>query len=229
MEAERKANTSWAAGATNEEVAQLLDEASGLLEAQRANPFRVTAYRRAATAVRALRMPVVEIAGGGVEALMAALGVGLRLARTIAEIVATGRLGLLDRLRAETDPQALLTTVTGIGPELAERIHRELGVETLEELEMAAHDGRLARVRGFGRRRVRGVMDALAGRLGRPGRRPPSSFPPATLPVAELLDVDRQYRKEAAAGRLRCIAPRRFNPGGRAWLPILHTERGDRH
>jgi hypothetical protein len=31
---------------TNEETAQLLDEAAGLLEAQNANPFRVMAYRR---------------------------------------------------------------------------------------------------------------------------------------------------------------------------------------
>jgi hypothetical protein len=48
-------------------------------------------------------------------------------------------------------------------------------------------------------------------------------------PVAELLDVDREYRAAAEAGRLPRIAPRRFNPTGEAWLPILHTERGERH
>jgi hypothetical protein len=48
-------------------------------------------------------------------------------------------------------------------------------------------------------------------------------------PVSELLDVDHEYRTKAAAGHLRMIAPRRFNPTGRAWLPILHTEHGDRH
>ncbi len=47
--------------------------------------------------------------------------------------------------------------------------------------------------------------------------------------VADLLDVDREYRELAAAGRLHQIAPRRFNPSGEAWLPILHTQRGDRH
>jgi hypothetical protein len=46
--------------------------------------------------------------------------------------------------------------------------------------------------------------------------------------VAELLDVDREYRSRAAAGALRLIAPRRFNPTGEAWLPILHTSRGRR-
>ena len=214
---------------TSEEAAQLLDEAAELLEAQRANPFRVMAYRHAASALRALPRPLVEVAAGGADALTTVPGIGPRLARAITEILDTGRLGLLDRLRGETEPRALLATIAGIGPELAERINRDLGVETLEELETAAHDGRLATVPGFGSRRIRGVTEALAGRLGRRGRRAPLAPSPAAPPVAELLDVDRQYRSAAAAGRLRRIAPRRFNPTGRAWLPILHTERAAHH
>jgi hypothetical protein len=45
--------------------------------------------------------------------------------------------------------------------------------------------------------------------------------------VEVLLDVDREYRERAAAGELRLIAPKRFNPSGEAWLPILHARRGD--
>ena len=41
--------------------------------------------------------------------------------------------------------------------------------------------------------------------------------------------MDREYREKAAAGSLRAIAPRRFNPTGEAWLPVLHTQRGPRH
>jgi putative hydrolase len=48
-------------------------------------------------------------------------------------------------------------------------------------------------------------------------------------PVAMLLDVDREYRERAAAGDLPTIAPRRFNPSGEAWLPVLHAERGAWH
>lgn len=47
-----------------------------------------------------------------------------------------------------------------------------------------------------------------------------------TPDVALLLAVDEHYRREAAAGRLRQIAPRRFNPSAAAWLPILHLDRG---
>jgi hypothetical protein len=60
--------------------------------------------------------------------------------------------------------------------------------------------------------------------LGRSGLRVRGAGAPEP-PVALLLDVDRQYRRAAAAGRLPRIAPRRFNPSGEAWLPILHTER----
>jgi putative hydrolase len=40
------------------------------------------------------------------------------------------------------------------------------------------------------------------------------------------LELDREYREKAQAGKLRLIAPRRFNPSGEAWLPVLHTRRG---
>jgi DNA polymerase (family 10) len=211
----------------NEDVAQALEEVGELLASQRANPFRATAYRRAAETVRRLDRPLAGIlAAGGVAALTELPGVGESLARVIVEIVESGRLGLLERLRGEAGADALLATVPGVGAELAKRIHEQLGVETLEELEMAAHEGRLETVRGFGARRLRGVIEALAGRLGRRARAPVSTrIEPS---VSELLDVDREYRERAAAGTLHRITPRRFNPRNESWLPILHTERGNR-
>jgi hypothetical protein len=92
---------------------------------------------------------------------------------------------------------------------------------------VAAHDGRLAVVPGIGPRRAAMIRNALAGMLGRAIGRP---APPVEEPDIEiLLDVDRQYRAKAAAGHLPTIAPRRFNPRGEAWLPILHTERSRWH
>ena len=111
----------------------------------------------------------------------------------------------------------MLSSVPGIGRRFAERLHDELGLNTLEELEAAAHDGRLATIAGFGVRRLAGVRDSLAHRLGRV--RSPSAGPAVAPSVAELLDIDREYREKAAAGQLRLIAPRRFNPAGEAWLP----------
>ena len=54
------------------------------------------------------------------------------------------------------------------------------------------------------------------------------SSPSEEPSVAEVLDVDREYRERAASGTLKRIAPRRMNPANKAWLPVLHTERGQR-
>lgn len=211
----------------NRQVAERLDEMGRLLEEQAANRFRVAAYRRGAEAVRQLARPVTElVAEEGLEGLDAVPGIGPRLARIIRDLVTTGRSPVLERLRGESDPVALLATVPGLGPKLAERIHEQLGIGTLEALEQAAHDGRLGQVPGLGPRRLEAVRQSLAARLARTRPRPPAG--PAEPPVAELLAVDREYRRGADRGELRRIAPRRFNPTGEAWLPVLHTSRGPR-
>jgi DNA polymerase (family X) len=209
----------------NEEVARRLEEVASLLEAQGADGFRVRAYRLGASEVRALPRPVAGIVvAQGREGLVALPHIGRGLARMIEELVRRGRLAMLDRLRGEVSPEDLFTTLPGVGDVLARRLHDELGVETLEDLELAAHDGRVARVRGVGKRRAEALREVLAGRLGRRrsgGPAPHEERPP----VALLLAVDRMYRDAAARGELRTIAPRRFNPTKEAWLPILHVER----
>ena len=215
----------------NIQVADRLDEAAQLLEQQKANPFRVQAYRTAATTIRELPRSALDILHEeGLEGLDRLPSIGPALARAISLIVTTGRLPMLDRLRGELDPVAVLSSVPGIGRTLAERLHEQLEIETLEELEAAAHDGRLAGLPGFGEKRLAGVRDALATRLARRRTpRPPDAAADERPTVDELLDVDREYRAAARAGRLHRIAPRRFNPGRRAWLPVMHTWRDGRH
>jgi DNA polymerase (family 10) len=218
---------------TNREVAEALDDVARLLQEQDADRFRVAAYRRAAEVIRSLPEPVYQLfEREGLVGLDRLPGVGPAIASAIRSLIVTGHLPMLERLRGEAHPTSVLATVPGIGPKLAERLQEELGIHSLEELELAAHNGSLAAVAGFGAKRIRGIREALATRLGRGARlplrvpRPDSADLP---PVSELLDVDREYREKAAAGRLRKIAPRRFNPRGEAWLPVLHTSRAGRH
>src|SRR5579864_3151343 len=127
----------------NVEIARRLEDVADLLEAQRANPFRVQAYRRAAMGVRHLPRPLAEIwRERGDEGLREVAGVGERLTRALRTLVTTGRLPMLDRLRGETDSVALLESMPGIGRVLAERLHGEFGIDSLEDLEVAANDGR---------------------------------------------------------------------------------------
>jgi putative hydrolase len=211
----------------NSQIAQRLEEAASILETQYANPYRVDAYRRAALTIRNLNEPAPALLErAGLEGLLELPGVGDRLALTIRDIILTGRFPLLEHLRGEVDTVALLQSVPGIGRVQAERLHRDLGIDSLEDLESAAHDGRLASVAGFGAKRIAGIVDSLASRLGRVGR---PQIANNEIPIAELLDVDREYRDAVQAGRLHKIAPRRFNPTGEAWLPIFHTDRHGRH
>ncbi len=211
---------------TNARVARRLEELALLLELQGANPFRIAAYRRAANVAASFAEPLQNLyQREGIEGLERIPGIGHRLAIAIRTLLETGRLPLLEHVRGEVDPVVLLQSVPGIGPVQAERLHHELGIDTLEELETAAHDGRLASLAGFGAKKVAGIVDSLGSRLGRL-RQPPHGTAPI---VAELLDVDREYREAAGAGKLPTLAPRRFNPEKKSWLPILHTERSDRH
>ncbi|WP_455245213.1 helix-hairpin-helix domain-containing protein [Petrachloros mirabilis] len=216
----------------NRAIARKLLEVALLLEEQEANRFRVQAYRRAAETLEKLKTPASKlIAKRGIEGLQALPGIGVSLSRSIHTLVVTGRLPMLDRLRGELDSAALLASIPGIGPALAKRLHDDLHIQTLEQLEMAAHDGRLTNIEGIGTKKLQGIIDSLAARLGRIRQPAPinMSHRKDQPSIAELLDVDREYRESAKAGKLRLIAPRRFNPRKEAWLPILHTQRGERH
>ncbi len=213
----------------NREIAEQLRQAADLLEWQGANPFRVQAYRRAADTVAHLPEDVRDLVDQqGIDGLLALPGIGQGIAKAVHELVMTGRWGRLERLRGALDPVQLFQIVPGIGPQLAQLIHDALHLDNLEALEAAAHDGRLEAVPGVGPRRAAAVRATLASLLGRSRfirQRPATDGPGVEL----LLDVDREYRERAAAGQLPVIAPKRFNPDGKSWLPILHTQRGDWH
>jgi DNA uptake protein ComE-like DNA-binding protein len=221
------------AAVDNAHIAQALHEMAALLEAQGDNPFRVAAYRHAASGLAQLQQPLREIyAQAGVAGLDALPGVGARIAATIAELLSTGRWQQLERLRGQADADALFRTIPGVGAELAHRLHDELGVDTLEALEAAAWDGRLEALPRIGPRRAAAIRAALAEMLNRRRALRPRAAAGGGAPeppVPMLLDVDREYREGVAADHLPKIAPKRFNPEGRAWLPVLHTERPGWH
>jgi hypothetical protein len=207
----------------NRKIAQHLLDYAEYLEAREANLYRVRAYRRAAETILALDRPLTDlVAAEGRAGLEELPGIGSRLSYTLEELVRTGEFRTMNTEGGQIDPERVLGSLPSVGPRLARQIHEQLNVKTLEELEQAAHDGRLSQL-GVGPKRLRGICDALAGRLGRYRFAPPLRGEPG---VAELLAVDRDYREQAASLKLPTIAPRRFNPNQEPWLPLLQTRRG---
>jgi len=80
----------------------------------------------------------------------------------------------------------------------------------------------------MGTRRIAGIRNSLATLLGKTRRR--VRMETGDVPAVDILiAVDREYRVKAEEGKLPRIAPRRFNPEGKAWLPVLHTDRDGWH
>ncbi len=215
----------------NQAIAERLREMAELLDAQGANPFRVSAYGKAGNAIAGLRRDVRDLfekqGSAGLEAIP---GVGKGIASAIVELLTTGRWIQLQRLRGTVDPCALFQTIPGVGKDLAERIHDVLAVDTLEALEAAAHEGRLESVTGIGARRAAAISASLTSMLDRVRRRPRLTRPGQREPSVQLLlKIDRMYRDRATAEKLPTIAPKRFNPDGKSWLPILHADRESWH
>ena len=214
--------------AENAAIADRLRRAAELLEQQAATPYRAQAFRRAAAVLAGLDESVVAIVDrAGAPGLLVLPGVGRSIAAAVAEMVRTGHWDRLDHLSGAVDPEDRFRKVPGIGPVLARQIHETLGVASLEDLEMAAWDGRLASVPGLGPRRLAALRASIASVLVRaPSRPSPPPAPAEEPPAALLLDVDHEYRTRAEAGSLPRITPQRFNPTHAPWLPILHTSRG---
>ena len=218
---------------TNAEVASALAEVADLLQEQGANEFRVRAYRNATGTIRSLKGPIHGILEKeGIAGLVCLPGIGRSLARAIEQLTHAGQLPLLERLRGGHSAERVFATVPDIGAEMARRIHEQLGIETLAELQAAADDGSLAQVPGMGKKRIRAVRESLAGRFHRRSRLAeaiPSPDSSEQVSVDELLQLDDEYRRLAEQRKLPRIAPRRFNPTGEAWLPVWHPVRGNRH
>ena len=236
---------------SNDDIADMFEQVADLLAAQDEDFYRIRAYRRGAEAVRSQTQSVVEIVGKqGTAGLEKLPHIGRKLALSIEEIAKTGELALLERLLIDVSPEDLFTTVPGIGQVLARRIYRQLGIHTLEALEQAAHDGTLAALPGFGRGRIQLVQAAIGNMLNKssqqrlktrrwqkePVLRPSSqataqksdmdTFAANAEPSVELLlEIDEQYRYMAKAGQLRMVTPRRFNPEGKRWLPVMNLKK----
>lgn len=163
----------------NAEIAAILYEIADLLDLQDV-AFKPVAYRRAARNIESLDEPITSLVEDG--RLREVPGVGEAIADKVEELVRTGSLRYLEKLRSEV-PSGLveLLKVPDIGPKTARALNRELGISSLDELRAAAEAHRIRGLKGFGEKTEEKILQGLAT-LDAKGKR---TLLGEALPIAE--------------------------------------------
>ena len=200
----RRAQTKRTAGpAHNAEIADGLDQIADLLELEKANPFRVRAYRNASRVVRSLGEEITTMLARG-ESLSNLPGIGADLAGKIKVLATTAHLPLLDELRRHTPTVALeLLRLPGLGPARVKALCDALDIRSIEQLHRALLDGRVADVPGFGANLIKKLLKTIETRPQGPAR---LKLGAAESFVASLLEYLRRapgIDKVAVAGSYR--------------------------
>lgn len=150
---------------TNAEIAEALEETAQLLELQGANTFRIRAYRNAAHTIVDQSESVARMAADEPDSLQSLPGIGADISTKILQLIRDGSFPLLLELRQEF-PAGLLEMMKlpGLGAKKASLLYRELAISSLADLQAAAEAGKIATIKGFGKKSEQGILAALAER-----------------------------------------------------------------
>jgi len=153
----------------NIDVARIFDEIADVLELKNENPFRIRSYRRGARVVRDLAEDVKTLVADG--RLETVSGIGESLAEKIEEIVGTGTCKAYEDIKRDAHyPLLELLRIPGVGPKLAVRLHQELGVRTVDDLEQAARAGKLHGLVRMGEKLEDKILKGIAQHRKHAGR-----------------------------------------------------------
>ena len=142
-------------------VADVLEQIAAFLELRGENPFRIRAFRTAARAIAAFTGDLRQGLEDG--SLAAAKGVGPATLQIAAELINTGRAGILEELREQIPPGLVeMLAISGLGVAKIRQIHDVLGIDSLPDLEAAAMDGRLAKLPRFGQKTSENILKSIA-------------------------------------------------------------------
>jgi DNA polymerase (family X) len=152
----------------NAAIAGILLEIADLLEIKGENPFKIRAYRNVADI--ASNHPH-HLASLDETSLREIPGIGKDLAGKIREIATTGDSQFHRELLAEFPPSILeMMRLQGVGPKTVAMLHRELGVQTIDDLQRAALDGRVRAIKGMGPKKEALILKAIEERKSSVGR-----------------------------------------------------------
>jgi len=187
----------------NTDIAKVFQDIADLLELEGENVFKIRAYQRAAHAIEHLPREIEQLLKEG-GSLRDIPGVGEAIAKKTTELVTTGHLGYYEELKAEFPPGiSTLLDIRGIGPKTALRLVTELGISSVEDLETAILNGRVAALPRMGDKLAQNILHHIQA-LRRKEQRIPLGL--AVLTVDEILPVlsrETGVRNLTPAGSLR--------------------------
>ena len=145
---------------SGERIAEVLQEIALLLALKGENPFKIRAYERGAEVVMSLDDELGQLIAGGT--LRDQEGIGQALADKIETLYSGGEVALLNELRSEI-PVGLLAMlrVPGLGPGRIQTLRKELSVDSVDALEQARHAGRVAGLKGFGKKSTERMLRGI--------------------------------------------------------------------
>lgn len=147
----------------NREIAAVFEQLADLLEFQGANPFRIRSYRNGARKIADMSEPLSAIVADDERKLTDIDGIGKTLAEKTEELLDTGELQALNDLLDEVPASLLaLLRVPGLGPKKAAVLHKELGIQSLDQLRAACDEQRVRDLKGFGAKTEETILKGLA-------------------------------------------------------------------
>jgi DNA polymerase (family 10) len=144
-------------------VAEILVEIGTLLELKGENPFKTRAYTNAARAIEGISEPLEKIITE--DRLSEVPGIGEGIRKKIVELVTSGCLKYYDELKASI-PAGLveMLQIPGIGPKKIKAFQSKLAIETIEALEAACREGKIALLDGFGEKTQQKILEGIQHR-----------------------------------------------------------------
>lgn len=187
----------------NAELAAKLRQLADLLEIEGENPFRVRAYRNAATTVETLSRGVAQMVAAG-EDLRALPGIGAAIAAKLQEMVTTGHLTALEKEEKKL-PATLtdLMRIPAIGPKRVHLLYEKLNIATRDDLEQALRAGRIRTLAGFGEKTEQKLLAFLEQKQAADTRTPWSTAEQVVAPLLEHLREAPGVGEVMAAGSYR--------------------------
>jgi DNA polymerase (family 10) len=186
----------------NSEVAKVFEDIADFLELKGEIPFKIRAYQKAVRSIEHLPVELEQLMKEG--RLKEVPGVGEAIAKKITELLTTGRLEYYEKLRAEF-PEGIssLLDVPGIGPKTAMKLSTELGIKSVEELEEAIVEGKVAKLFRLGDKTAENILRHLQSMRTKEQRIPIGVALPLVEDIMSSLRQRSALRNLTPAGSLR--------------------------